>query len=115
MNEAEVADLRRWLDKSEGLADGRPFTGDRRIDALVEVSLELAAQLWVVRRRQALLESKLAQVGALGTADLETHCFTPDEARQVRELRAEIIATVFRPFAELPIDPPSEANDTRPR
>ena len=115
MNEAEVADIRRWLAKSEGLADGRPFTDDRRLDALLEVTLELAAQLWVVRRRQALLESRLAQQGALGAAALEAHSFTPDEARQVRELRAEIIATVFRPFAELPIDPPPDANDTRPQ
>ena len=115
MNEAEVADIRRWLEKSEGLADGRPFTGDRRIDALIEVALELAGQLWVVRRRQAMLESRLAAGGTLPPGALETHSFTPEEARQVRELRTELIATVLRPFAELPIDPPpSGANDQRP-
>ena len=43
-------------------------------------------------RRQALLESRLAQADVLGTGGLEAHSFTPDEARQVRELRAEPVA-----------------------
>ncbi|MBB5685342.1 hypothetical protein [Sphingobium boeckii] len=110
MNTEEIADLRRWFDASGGIADGRPFLGDRRLDAMVEVMLEMAAQLWVLRRRNTVLESALAAAGTLAADTVEQHQLSPEATATLRTERADFVATIFRSLAELPIDPtPKEA------
>jgi hypothetical protein len=108
MTPDEVIDLRRWLDASGGIADGKPFLGDRRLDALVEVMLEMAAQLWVVKRRNAVLESLLTEKGAIAPGDMEGHSLPDERAGQLRAERTEFVATLFRSFSELPTEPTSE-------
>lgn len=112
MTPDEVTDLRRWYEASEGLATGRPFLGDRRLDAMAEVMVELAAQLWVLKRRNAVLEGVLAAQGALDPAAIEAFTFTPEATAAQRESRAAFVATIFRSLAELPLE--AEANLEEP-
>ena len=111
MTPQEVSDLRRWLDASGGIADGKPFLGDRRLDALVEVMLEMAAQLWVVKRRNAVLEALLAEKGAIAPGDIEGHALSGDQAARLRTERGEFVATLFRSLSELPTEPISEETE----
>jgi hypothetical protein len=104
MTPAEVADLRRWLDASEGIADGKPFLGDRRLDALVDVVLEISAQLWVAKRRGTMLESLLIEKGVFSPEELEQHVPSADPAA-LRAARGEFVGTIFRSLAELPSEP----------
>ncbi len=108
MNPNEVADLRRWLDASEGLADGKPFLGDRRLDALLEVVLEVTAQLWVARRRSTMLESLLADKGILTPAEVEQYQPSAETAAALRATRGEFVGAIFRSLAELPLEPTQE-------
>lgn len=109
MTPSEVADLRRWLDDSKGIADGRPFLGDRRLDAMMDVMLELSAQLWTVKRRNAALEAILTESGSLAPAAIETFRFSPEETAAMREDRAAFVATLFRSMAELSTEAEPEA------
>jgi hypothetical protein len=108
MTPREVADLRRWLDASEGIADGKPFLGDRRLDALVDVLLETAAQLWVAKRRGAMLESLLVEKGVFTPDELEQHLPSAADAAALRAARGEFVGTIFRSLAELPLEPTPE-------
>jgi len=110
MTPDEVADIRRWLDASGGIADGRPFLGDRRLDALVEVVLEMAAQLWVLRRRNAVLEEVLVEKGLIATDAVEQHSLSKELAAALRSERSEFVATIFRSLAELPMEPSEGLN-----
>lgn len=105
MTPQEIDDLRRWLDASGGIADGKPFLGDRRLDALVDVMLEMAAQIWVVKRRNAILESLLTDKGVLASGEMEDHRFPADRAAHIRTERSEFVATLFRSLSELPTEP----------
>jgi len=108
MNPSEVADLRRWLDESKGLADGRPFLGDRRLDAMMDVMLELSAQVWMVKRRNVALEAILTESGGLAPAAIETFTFSPEETAAMREDRAAFVATLFRSMASLSTEAETE-------
>lgn len=111
MTPDEVSDLRRWIDQSGGIADGRPFLGDRRLDALVDVVLEMSAQLWVLRRRNAFLEEVLAGKGVITASEVEQHEASGDLAGALRAERAEFISTIFRSLAELPQEVQSDAQE----
>ncbi len=111
MTPREVSDLRRWLDASGGIADGKPFLGDRRLDALVDVVLEMAAQLWVVKRRNAMLESLLVDKGVIATGDMEHHRLADDDAARLRRERSEYVATLFHSLSELSTEPTSEETE----
>jgi hypothetical protein len=108
MTPREVADLRRWLEASGGIADGKPFLGDRRLDALIDVMLEMAAQLWVVKRRNTVLESLLAEKGAISAGDMEAYTLPADRAVALRTERAAFVATLFHSLSELPTEPNSK-------
>ena len=110
MTPDEVTDLRRWLDASNGLADGQPFLGDRRLDAMTDVLLELAAQLWVSRRRNAALEALLCQHGLIGADELENFSFSESQASELRSARGEFVAIIFRSLSQLPQTPEPQAN-----
>ena len=111
MTPNEVADLRRWLDASDGIADGRPFLGDRRLDALVDVMLEMTAQLWVLRRRNAVLEEVLVKDRAIAADAIEQHVLSDELAATLKTERADFIATIFRSIAELPMEQAPAANE----
>ena len=110
MTPDEVTDLRRWLDASGGLADGQPFLGDRRLDAMTDVLLELAAQLWVSRRRNAALETLLCEHGLIGADEIENFSFSESQASELRSARGDFVATIFRSLSELPQTPDAGTN-----
>lgn len=105
MTPDQVTDLRRWLDASNGLADGQPFLGDRRLDANTDVLLELAAQLWVARRRNAVLEALLCERGIISADDIENYSFSDSRTAELRTARTEFVSTIFRSLSELPQTP----------
>lgn len=105
MSPQEIEDLRRWIETSKGLATGQPFLGDRRLDAVVDVLLELAAQLWVTRRRNAALEAELVAAGAISDRAVEDHVFGTEETAAMREERAAFVGKIFRSLAALPDHP----------
>lgn len=109
MTPDEITQLRTWLDASEGLADGRAFLDDRRLDAMTEVLLELAAQIWVVKRRNAVLEDLLDQKGIIAPPEVEEHSLSAPRAADLRAQRSEFVATVFRSLNELPQTPQPSA------
>jgi hypothetical protein len=105
MSPEEVKDLRRWLDESGGIAEGNPFLGSRTLDAMVDVMQELAAQIWVLKRRNAVLEKLLEQNGTLTSDAIEGFSFTKEEAAEQRKIRAEFVSSIFRSMEELPNTP----------
>lgn len=102
MSPEEVKDLRRWLDESGGIAEGKPFLGTRTLDAMVDVMQELAAQIWVLKRRNTVLEKLLAQNGTLSPEAMESFSFTKEEAAEQRQIRAEFVSSIFRSMEALP-------------
>ena len=115
MTPDEVKDLRRWLDASGGIADGRPFLGDRRMDALVDVVLEMAAHLWVLRRRNAVLEEVFVKNRLMPIDAIEQHVLSDDLVDALQSERAEFVATIFRSLAELPMEQAAAANEEEPK
>lgn len=107
MSPEEVKDLRRWLDESGGIAEGKPFLGERKLDAMMEVMLEMAAQIWVLKRRNAVVEALLAEKGCISEEAIESFTFSPEQTAQQRAKRAEFVSTIFRAMEELP----TSAND----
>lgn len=63
-------------------------------DAMIGVIAELAAELWVVKRRLGKLESELAERGLSLDLDGEAAPSTPDEVAA----RDEFVARVFGPL-----------------
>ena len=56
------------------------------LDRLVDVVLELGAELWIERDRRRVLEQLLAERGIVRTADLEAHRDTPEQrAERLRD------------------------------
>jgi len=105
MTPDEVKDIQRWLDASKGLADGRPFLGDVRLDALIDVLLEISAQLWVLKRRNGLLEAALADAGVLPPGAVEDYRPDADLKAALQEQRAAFVAAIFRSFTEVSTEP----------
>lgn len=102
MSPEEVKDLRRWLDESGGIAQGYPFLGDRKSDAMMDVMLEMAAQIWVLKRRNSILEKLLDEKGILSREAIESFSFTKDAAAAQRQVRAEFVGKIFRSVESLP-------------
>lgn len=102
MSPEEVKDLRRWLDASGGIAEGNPFLGDRKWDAMMDVMLEMAAQIWVLKRRNTIVEKLLAENGTLSAEAIEAYSFSKEEAAENRAVRAEFVSKIFRSMESLP-------------
>jgi hypothetical protein len=103
MSPEEVKDLRRWLDESGGIAEGKPFLGERSLDAMMDAMMEMAAQIWVLKRRNTIVEALLEEKGCLSQDAIEAFSFTAEQAKQQRQIRAEFVSTIFRAMEELPI------------
>ncbi len=79
------------------------FLGSPLLDALTHVTAELAAELWVVKRRLALLEQHLNQRDGI---DLDSVRFDDDQAQANAAAAAEFAERVFKAMQEL--TPPSD-------
>ncbi len=68
-----------------GTTEPRPeqqFFDDPAVDRLLGIVMSLAAELWVVKDRQHVLESLLGDKEIVALAELDT--FQPDEAHAAR-------------------------------
>jgi hypothetical protein len=74
------------------------FLGSPLVDALTHVTAELAAELWVVKRRVALLEQHLGERDGL---DLDGVRFDDDQAQANAAAATEFAGRVFRAMQEL--------------
>ncbi len=76
------------------------YLGDPRLDRLLGVITELAAELWVMRDRQRALEAILDQRGIPVETELAAYRPTADRERQLKEERDAFVRRVFRELAE---------------
>ncbi|MEM6682527.1 MAG: hypothetical protein AAF607_09815 [Pseudomonadota bacterium] len=72
------------------------FFSDPAVDHLLATVLELSAELWVSRSRQAALESYLAKTGVLDTAEFETFQIPEEEQEALQAWRSEFMQRLFR-------------------
>lgn len=79
---------------------GEPvFLGDPVADAVVDICLELAAQLWVVKTRLHQLERAVQDSGGRVEELIESYQPSADEAWQAQ--RQAFVASVLRPIQRL--------------
>ncbi len=87
---------------------GAPLTGefpyyfdDPVKDALVNVILELAGQVWIGRERQMALEDVLIGSGVIGPEAVES--YEPDTGRSqaIRAARNAFVADIFEEFRRI--------------
>lgn len=71
------------------------FFRDPTVDRLMEVTMELAAELWVSRRRERLLERALIERGVLPADALELRAPSDDERAALRAERDALLGRVF--------------------
>jgi hypothetical protein len=77
-------------------SDGAPqFFRDPAVDRLMEVVMELAAELWVSRRRERLLEAALVERGVLAADALELRVLSDSERADLRAERDALLGRVF--------------------
>lgn len=72
------------------------FFDDPASDHLLSMVLELSAELWVSRSRQAALESYLAAAGQLDLERFEAHALTEREEAELAAWRSEFMQRLMR-------------------
>ena len=87
---------------------GAPLVGDNPTyfadpvqDALVNMIMELAAQVWVNRERMTALEAVLEDQGQLATDAVEGYRHTPERAAALRAERDRFVADLLKEIQRL--------------
>ena len=87
---------------------GMPLVGDNPTyfdepvqDALVNMIMELAAQVWVNRERMSALEAVLEDAGQLNSDAVESYQPTADQAAARRVARDSFVADILREIQRL--------------
>lgn len=87
---------------------GAPLAGDHPTyfadpvqDTLVNMLMELAAQVWVNRERMAALEAVLEARGGLDPDAVEAYRPTPERAAALREERDRFVAGLLKEIERL--------------
>ena len=87
---------------------GVPLVGDNPTyfpdpvqDALVNMIMELAAQVWVNRERMTALEAVLEDQGQLAIDAIEGYQFSPDKTAALREERDRFVADILKEIQRL--------------
>ena len=82
------------------LAENPTYFSDPALDRVVNMVMELSAQVWVYRDRMMAMEDLLAEKGSITAADLDS--YAPSEARraQVKTERDAFINAVFSALRE---------------
>ncbi|MEZ5500831.1 MAG: hypothetical protein R3E77_15565 [Steroidobacteraceae bacterium] len=75
------------------------FFDNPTIDRLIEVTLELGAELWVQRERLGLIERLLAQHGVVTREMLENQQLDDQTLQATARDRDEFVARIFGSFA----------------
>jgi hypothetical protein len=71
-------------------------------DNLIEAFMELAAEVWTIRDRQAVLETVLAEKGIDAAALIEAHRPPPAEIAARKALREAFVARLLAGFLRRP-------------
>lgn len=72
------------------------------IDNLLESMMELAAEVWIVRDRQMVLETILASQGIDAAALIEAHVPTADDLARRKTLRDAFVAQLLAGYLRRP-------------
>jgi hypothetical protein len=70
------------------------------LDKMMGVILELAAQVYVMKDRQAITELFLEEHNIVSRDQLDKWEPTPEQQIEIRKRRDEFMASVFRPISE---------------
>lgn len=81
---------------------GRVYFEQPVIDNLLETMMELAAEVWTIRDRQAVLEKVLADKGIDAAALIEMHVPGADELAERKALREAFVARLLAGFLRRP-------------
>lgn len=65
------------------------------VDDLGRMVAALLSEVWIMRDRMAILETLLAEANVLTSEQIERHCYTPEQEREVEKLRDRMIASVI--------------------
>ncbi|MEZ5500453.1 MAG: hypothetical protein R3E77_13635 [Steroidobacteraceae bacterium] len=103
---------------SEALArnirGGRPFFfADPAVDKLLNMTVTLASEVWVLRERLAALEAIGVEQGSLAAGAVDSYEFDAAAEARLGALRKEFIDSLFRILAEDIAD--ASANSARAR
>jgi hypothetical protein len=75
------------------------FFDNPAIDNLIAVTLELGAEVWVLRERLRVMEQMLTQHGKVTTEMIEQHQPSDDELARSKAARDEFVNRVYAAFA----------------
>lgn len=72
------------------------YFDDPAIDKLAAVVVELAAQVWVLKDRERILEMQLEKAGQIKREDINYYQPSDEEQAEIRKERDEYISRIFR-------------------
>ncbi|MEQ8516094.1 MAG: hypothetical protein RIC38_10855, partial [Chromatocurvus sp.] len=81
---------------------GRRYYDDVVLDNVVDALLEMAANLWMVRDRQFVLEKVLSERGEDMQALIESYVSDPDETARRHMDCDDMVQQIFRSFVRRP-------------
>lgn len=81
---------------------GRAYFDSVITDNLIDAFMELAAEVWTIRDRQAVLETVLAEKGIDAAALIEAHRPPPEEIAARKGLREAFVARLLAGFLRRP-------------
>jgi hypothetical protein len=81
--------------------DNPGYLADPIQDALVNMVMELAAQVWVNRERMSALETVLEERGDLPADAVESYRPSPQRAVQLRAERDQFVADILKEIQRL--------------
>ena len=83
------------------MGDNPTYFDDPVQDALVNMIMELAAQVWVNRERMAALEVVLEERGGLESDAVESYRPSPERAARLRQERDRFVAGIMKEIQRL--------------
>ena len=81
------------------------YFADPVTDRLASVVAELAAQVWVLKDRQRILELRLVSRGQIEPAEVDMYEPSEEEQKALREERDRFLERVFRELAQTEVLP----------
>jgi len=84
------------------------FFDNPAIDNLIAVTLELGAELWIVKERLRVIERLLAEQGVVTALAIEQHTSAPEETARVQLEREAFVNRLYAALARdsVPATPP---------
>ena len=72
------------------------FFASEGMDELVSMMLELSSEVWVIKKRQYLMERVAEEQGVSLLEGIEKYELSDDETRELEEMRSKMISSVLR-------------------